>query len=72
MWPRRARWRLIADTLELTVRRFYALVLAGIGANNVLPLRLGDILRARWLATSAEIPSGQRLRLGASATAPVT
>ena len=33
-----ARWRLIADTLELTVRRFYALVLAGIGTNNVLPL----------------------------------
>jgi uncharacterized protein (TIRG00374 family) len=54
-----ARWRLIADTLELTVRRFYALVLGGIGANNVLPLRIGDLLRARWLATSAEIPTGR-------------
>jgi len=54
-----ARWRLIADTLELTVRRFYALVLGGIGANNVLPLRIGDILRARWLATSAQIPTGR-------------
>ena len=54
-----ARWRLIADTLGLTVRRFYALVLGGIGANNVLPLRIGDILRARWLATSAEIPTGR-------------
>ena len=54
-----ARWRVIADTLELTVRRFYALVLGGIGANNVLPLRIGDILRARWLATSAEIPTGR-------------
>jgi uncharacterized protein (TIRG00374 family) len=54
-----ARWRLIADTLDLTVRRFYALVLGGIGANNVLPLRIGDILRARWLATSAEIPTGR-------------
>ena len=54
-----ARWRLIADTLELTIRRFYALVLGGIGANNVLPLRIGDILRARWLATSAEIPTGR-------------
>ncbi len=54
-----ARWRLIADTLELTVRRFYALVLGGIGANDVLPLRIGDILRARWLATSAEIPTGR-------------
>jgi hypothetical protein len=54
-----ARWRQIADTLELSVRRFYALVLGGIGANNVLPLRIGDILRARWLATSAEIPTGR-------------
>jgi glycosyltransferase 2 family protein len=54
-----ARWRFIADTLELTLRRFYALVLAGIGANNVLPLRIGDLLRARWLGTSAGIPSGR-------------
>src|SRR3954454_20358673 len=51
-----ARWRRIAATLELTVRRFYALVLGGLGANDVLPLRIGDLLRARWLATSAEIP----------------
>ena len=54
-----ARWRLIAGTLQLLVRRFYALVLAGIGANNVLPLRIGDLLRARWLATSADIPTGR-------------
>lgn len=54
-----ARWRLIANTLELRIRRFYALVLGGLAANNVLPLRIGDILRARWLSTSAEIPSGQ-------------
>jgi uncharacterized membrane protein YbhN (UPF0104 family) len=37
-----ARWRIIAGTLELSVRRFYALVLGGIGANDVLPLRIGD------------------------------
>ena len=49
----------IAGTLELTVRRFYALVLGGLGANDVLPLRIGDLLRARWLATSAEIPTGR-------------
>lgn len=55
------RWRLVADTLLLSVWRFYALVLAGIGANNVLPLRIGDLLRARWLATSAEIPTGRAL-----------
>ncbi len=54
-----ARWRLIANTLEHTVRRFYALVLGGIGANNILPLRIGDLLRARWLAKLAAIPSGR-------------
>jgi glycosyltransferase 2 family protein len=56
-----ARWRQIADVLTLTVRRFYALVLAGIGTNNVLPLRIGDLLRARWLATSANITTGRAL-----------
>ncbi len=54
-----ARWRLIANTFEHTVRRFYALVLGGIGANNILPLRVGDLLRARWLAKLAAIPSGR-------------
>jgi uncharacterized protein (TIRG00374 family) len=54
-----ARWRRIAGTLELSVRRFYVLVLGGLGANDVLPLRIGDLLRARWLATSAEIPTGR-------------
>ena len=33
--------------------------LQAIGANNVLPLRIGDLLRARWLATSVEIPTGR-------------
>jgi uncharacterized protein (TIRG00374 family) len=54
-----ARWRIIADTLALTVRHFYALVLGGVAANNVLPLRIGDLLRARWLAKAAAIPSGR-------------
>jgi uncharacterized protein (TIRG00374 family) len=54
-----ARWRIIAATFSLSVRRFYALVLGGIGANDVLPLRIGDLLRARWLATSATIPTGR-------------
>jgi uncharacterized protein (TIRG00374 family) len=52
------RWRLIADAPQLSVRRFYALVLGGIGANNVLPLRIGDLLRGRWLATAASMPTG--------------
>ena len=56
-----ARWRLIAGALLLSVRRFYALVLGGIGANNILPLRIGDLLRARWLAKSAPMPTGTAL-----------
>ena len=56
-----ARWRVISQAFELTIRRFYALVLGGVGANDILPLRIGDILRARWLATSAEITSGRAL-----------
>ena len=56
-----ARWRLIADARQLSVRRFYALVLGGVGANNVLPLRIGDILRGRWLATAAPMPTGTAL-----------
>lgn len=54
-----ARWRLIADAMHLSVRRFYALVLGGIGANNLLPLRIGDILRGRWLAKAAPMPTGR-------------
>ena len=34
-------------------------MLGGVGANDILPLRIGDILRARWLATSAEITTGR-------------
>jgi hypothetical protein len=56
-----ARWRLVSGALMLSVRRFYALVLGGIAANNVLPLRIGDLLRARWLATSAPMPTGTAL-----------
>lgn len=56
-----ARWRTIAGTPQLSVRRYYALVLGGIGANNVLPLRVGDLLRGRWLATTAPMPTGTAL-----------
>jgi uncharacterized protein (TIRG00374 family) len=56
-----ARWRLIAGARQLSVSRFYALVLGGIGANNILPLRIGDLLRGRWLATSAPMPTGTAL-----------
>jgi uncharacterized protein (TIRG00374 family) len=55
------RWRVIAATPSVSRRHFLALVLAGIASNNVLPLRIGDLLRSRWLAKSASIPTGRAL-----------
>jgi len=55
------RWRVIAATPSVSHRHFLALVLAGIASNNVLPLRIGDLLRSRWLATAARIPTGRGL-----------
>ena len=55
------RWRVIASTPSVSRRHFLALVLAGIASNNVLPLRIGDLLRSRWLATAARIPTGRGL-----------
>jgi uncharacterized protein (TIRG00374 family) len=55
------RWRLIAATPSVPPRHFLALVLAGIASNNALPLRIGDLLRGRWLANAARIPTGRGL-----------
>jgi uncharacterized protein (TIRG00374 family) len=55
------RWRVIAATPSVPRRHFLALVLAGIASNNVLPLRIGDLLRGRWLANAARFPTGRGL-----------
>jgi uncharacterized protein (TIRG00374 family) len=56
-----ARWRTIAQTGSLGPARFYELVLSGVACNNVLPGRVGDLLRARWLGREARIPAGRAL-----------
>jgi hypothetical protein len=56
-----ARWRQIAQLPAVQPTRFYELVLSGVACNNVLPARLGDLLRARWLGRAAGIPSGRAL-----------
>jgi glycosyltransferase 2 family protein len=56
-----SRWRVIAATPSVSRRHFLALVLAGIASNNVLPLRIGDLLRGRWLAKAATIATGRAL-----------
>lgn len=54
------RWRTLVGAV-VSFGRFLRLVLAGVGTNNVLPLRLGDLLRARWLAARGDLPSGRAL-----------
>lgn len=51
-WIQAARWRRIADT-ALGQRRFFEMVVAGVAVNNVLPGRVGDLLRARWVSRGA-------------------
>ena len=38
-----------------------SLVVAGVGANNVLPARVGDLLRAHWLSLKTGTPQARTL-----------
>lgn len=53
------RWRRVAATPQVRLARFYEMVVTGVACNNVLPARLGDILRARWLSVDARMPGGR-------------
>ena len=53
------RWRKIAASPQVRVARFYEMVVSGIACNNVLPARLGDLFRARWLGLEASMPAGR-------------
>ena len=48
----------IASTPELRLARFYEMTVSGVAVNNVLPGRIGDLLRARWLGLAAACPQG--------------
>ena len=56
-----ARWRLIARTPGASFARFLEMMVSGVAVNNVLPGRVGDVLRARWLQVAAHIPAGRAL-----------
>jgi glycosyltransferase 2 family protein len=53
------RWRRIAGTSEVKLARFYEMTVSGVAVNNVLPGRIGDFLRARWLGLAARMPAGK-------------
>jgi uncharacterized protein (TIRG00374 family) len=47
-----ARWRRIAGTSHGQLR-FLEMVVAGVAVNNVLPARIGDLMRGRWVSRGA-------------------
>jgi uncharacterized protein (TIRG00374 family) len=51
-WFQAARWRKIAAT-SAGQWRFVEMVVGGVAVNNVLPGRVGDLLRARWVSRGA-------------------
>jgi uncharacterized protein (TIRG00374 family) len=53
------RWRRIAAAPGVGWSAFAEMVLSSVACNNVLPGRIGDLLRARWLARRAAMPSGR-------------
>lgn len=55
------RWRAIARISTVSTARFGEMVVCGVAVNNVLPGRIGDLLRARWLQVAARIPGGRSL-----------
>lgn len=57
-----ARWRWIARRqARASTAAFVGLVVAGVGANNVLPGRVGDLLRAHWLSRRSGTPRSRTL-----------
>src|SRR5262245_54967065 len=53
------RWQRIADAPSLGLRSFYAMLLGGLACNNVLPVRIGELLRAGWLSRDAPMSGGR-------------
>ncbi|HKY25757.1 MAG TPA: lysylphosphatidylglycerol synthase transmembrane domain-containing protein [Gaiella sp.] len=51
-WLQAARWRKIAAT-RASQRQFFGMVVSGVAVNNILPGRVGDLFRARWVSRGA-------------------
>lgn len=56
-----ARWKRIADTPTVGLGTFYGMVLSGLACNNVLPIRIGELVRARMLSQEAPMSGGRAL-----------
>jgi len=59
LWVRALRWRHLTDTLApVEPRPLFRAVVLGFMANNLLPLRLGELIRALVLARDTGLSSG--------------
>ena len=56
-----ARWRRIVRTRAVSTLACARMVVGGVAVNNVLPGRIGDLLRARWMQVAARIHAGRSL-----------
>jgi uncharacterized protein (TIRG00374 family) len=54
-----ARWQRIAIAPALGLKNFYGMLLGSLACNNVLPVRIGEVLRAGWLSRDAPMPGGR-------------
>jgi uncharacterized protein (TIRG00374 family) len=54
-----ARWRLLAASDRPGLLGFAEMVLGSIAANNLLPGRVGELFRVRWLSVAAPMASGR-------------
>ncbi|MDA1127164.1 MAG: lysylphosphatidylglycerol synthase transmembrane domain-containing protein [Chloroflexi bacterium] len=62
VWFRATRWRyLLAPMGSIPVRRLYPVVIIGYMANNLLPVRLGEVVRSYFLARQENINTGSAL-----------
>jgi uncharacterized protein (TIRG00374 family) len=56
-----ARWRRIAASERPGLGGFFEMVVGAVACNNVLPGRLGEFFRARWLGVASSMPYGRAL-----------
>ena len=62
VWFRAARWRyLLAPIAAIPVRRLYPVVIMGYMANNLLPVRLGEVVRSYLLARQENLNTSSAL-----------
>jgi len=62
IWLRAARWRLLMSPFaDVSTLRLFRTILIGLAVNNVLPLRLGELVRTYLLRRSDGVPIASSL-----------